>query len=65
MLTGMSAGELIESAIPFGPDRPLAEWTVAEYGAALEAAGVREELAQLGKERRVQVMRAVALLRGH
>jgi hypothetical protein len=59
----MSAGELIESAIPFGTDRPLAEWTVAEYGAALEAAGVREELARLGEERHAQAMRVVALLR--
>ena len=42
-----------------GPqDRPLAEWTMAEYGAALELAGLREPWRQ-EYEKRAKAAQAV------
>lgn len=52
--------QAIESA---GPRKPLAEWTVAEYTAALETAGVRERLRAEYETRHRHAMEVVERLR--
>ena len=58
----MDVREALEAALPLGPAKPLAEWTLAEYTAALDAAGVREELAAQFEEHHAETMRLVTAL---